>query len=88
LYDRNYTGDVLDSVEIPFDKEFKDAPKLVMGLVKVDAGAGLKQLPGGHGIVRLEVFAEVTRKGFTLRFKTWDESRLDNAAVSWMAIGR
>ena len=88
LYDRNYTGDVLDSVEIPFDQEFRDAPKLVMGLVKVDAGAGLRQLPGGQGIVRLEVFAEVTRKGFTLRFKTWHESRLDNAAVSWMAIGR
>jgi hypothetical protein len=80
LYERNYKGEVSEVVPYRFTKKFEHTPELVIGLVKLD---------GGIGIVRVEVFAnQITREGFTLHFKTWDDSRLDNAAVSWIAVGR
>jgi hypothetical protein len=81
LWDEKYIFKGIRShvVSEHFTKKFKEKPDLVFGLTKVDAGVG---------IVRVEVFAEnVTPAGFNLHFQTWDESRLDNAAVSWIAIG-
>jgi H-type lectin domain len=80
LYERNYKGVVSEVVDVRFTKQFKEKPELMLGLVEID---------GGIGFVRVSVFAKpVTREGFTLHFKTWEDSRLDNATVSWMAIGR
>ena len=63
-----------------FSKKFKEEPDLVIGLTKLDAGVG---------VVRIETFVDnITPEGFNLHFQTWEDSRLDNAAVSWIAIGR
>ena len=75
-----YKGTRSQVVAARFTKKFKERPDLVIGLTKLDAGVGF---------VRIEAFAEsVTREGFDLHFQTWEDSRLDNAAVSWIAIGR
>ena len=80
LFERNYKGEASDTVSHRFTVKFKQPPEIVMGLVKID---------GGIGIVRVEVLVDQkTREGFTLLFKTWEDSRLDNASVSWIAIGR
>jgi hypothetical protein len=64
-----------------FSKRFKEKPDVVIGLTKIDTGVG---------IVRVEAFVEnnITPEGFTLHFQTWEDSRVYDAAVSWVAIGR
>jgi len=80
LYERNYKGRASHVVSQRFTKKFNDKPDLVIGLVMID---------GGIGIVRVEIFADqITPEGFTMHFDTWEDSRLDNAAASWIAIGR
>ena len=78
-----YDGERSAQTYCRFTKQFKEKPELVIGLVKIDAGCD------SGGIVRLGVSAEnITREGFTLRFATWNRSRLFSGSVSWMAIGR
>ena len=66
--------------EIAFTETFSSTPRVLVALGKIDVG---------DGIARLQVSAEeITRKGFTLRFRTWENSKVFDAAASWLAIGR
>lgn len=82
LWDEKYVFNGIRSqvVSKRFTRKFTEKPDVVIGLTKVD---------GGIGIVRVEAFADsVTSEGFELHFRTSEDSRLYDAAVSWIAIGR
>jgi hypothetical protein len=65
---------------IEFAKPFIERPQVLVALTKIDVG---------DGIARIHVSKQsVTRKGFDIRFGTWEDGKLYGASASWLAIGR
>jgi H-type lectin domain len=61
-------------------QRFTEQPRVMISITKIDAG---------DGIARSHVTAEnITRKGFDIRFKTWEDSKLYSVSASWVAMGR
>ena len=73
-------GDRLVQAIIVFDKAFKDAPSISLGLMGIDAAHDQN--------LRVWLTAkDVRASGFTLEFSTWGDTHIARAAVSWQAIG-
>jgi hypothetical protein len=72
-------GDRSLPVQVVFSETFTAAPRVMISIIKIDVG---------NNIIRLLVSTEnITKNGFTIRFKTWRDSRLYDTSVSWIAIG-
>jgi H-type lectin domain len=70
-------------VHVTFDPPFKRPPKVAVSLNKIDLGD-----PQRHIINRLRVHAgSIRSNGFDLLFETWDDTRVYDAAASWIAVG-
>jgi hypothetical protein len=79
----SYKGIKTIVIPITFDTPYKKPPRVVVSLQKIDLGN-----PVGPTINRLEVYADsVGLKGFDLTFKTWEDSKVFDAAASWIAFG-
>jgi hypothetical protein len=80
FYDGTYCGDRTLRLRIKFDPPFKREPKIAVSLRTIDLGA--------PEIKRLEVYAENPKPdSFELYFKTSHDSRVYNAAATWIAVG-
>jgi hypothetical protein len=70
-------------VRVHFDTPFKRQPKVVVSLQKIDIGDFERPM-----INRLLVRPEKVRlDGFDLCFETWEDSKVYDAAASWIAFG-
>jgi hypothetical protein len=79
FHDGTWEGTRSLSLLVEFSETFVAPPRVLISIIKFDVG---------DGIARLEVNAEnVAKKGFLLRFRTWENGRLYGASVSWIAIG-
>lgn len=65
---------------ISFDEPFKEPPVIHAGISMWDTDGATNQR------MDLEV-ADVSTAGFTLVFRTWDDSRVARLRASWLAIG-
>jgi hypothetical protein len=68
------------SRRVTFSRPFRDVPAVhaSISLWDVDTGTGF----------RAEVIARnVTRKGFDILFRTWDDTRITRIRAAWTAIG-
>jgi hypothetical protein len=65
---------------VPFSRKFRESPKIVFGLTHFDVGPAI----GNH---RLDVSASATNETITVTIKTWDDSGVAGAIISWMAVG-
>lgn len=71
---RNIFGSAENQL-IQFNPDFSETPSVVLGLTNLDF----------HN-VRIHAKVEnVTKTGFTMSIRTWDDTILYNAGVSWMA---
>lgn len=77
-----WTGDGprLKRVSVKFSEPFLDPPSVQVGLSMWDIS--------NEATARVDVRAEdVTTKGFKIAFRTWGDTRIARARVSWRAIG-
>lgn len=68
--------------EVTFEKAFTVPPRVLVSLSGYDAIAG----PDNTARVHTSAF-RVTKTGFTLRVKTWGESRVVAVWGNWIAVG-
>jgi H-type lectin domain len=67
-------------VSVEFSEEYLSEPSVHISMSLLDIATGPS--------VRTYIAAEnVTRKGFDVVFRTWEDSRIARIRVSWMAIG-
>jgi len=77
-----WDGDGEREVRIPitFNTDMKSQPNIFLTINKLDSSQA-------HNL-RYNILAEdVSKYGFTIVFKTWSDSRIYSASVSWMVIG-
>ncbi len=65
---------------IRFSEPFADLPSVHCGLSMWD-------MDHGHNLRADLVTEDVTCEGFTVLFRTWDDSRIARVRVAWLAIG-
>jgi hypothetical protein len=83
FYEGTYKGIRTILVPVRFNPPFKRTPRIVTSLQKIDLGD-----PAGHSINRLLVRAEEEdNTGFKLCFSTWEDSKVFDAAATWIAVG-
>jgi hypothetical protein len=71
-------------LRISFKPPFKRKPEIAVSLRLIDLG----DHDNPHEIKRLEVYAlNEDKDGFELYFKTWEDSKVYNAAATWIAFG-
>lgn len=73
-------GDRTIEADIVFDRAFKQPPNVTLGLTGVDAAHDQN----------LRIALQTTNiktSGFTIQFKTWGDTHIARASVSWQAIG-
>jgi hypothetical protein len=74
------SGDRNRTVEVVFSEPFGAAPNVFVTLEVIDIDHSANQ--------RTEVKAKnITPKGFEIFFRTWSDTKVAQARVSWMAIG-
>jgi hypothetical protein len=78
FYDGTYVGIGTTLVPILFRVPFTRDPKVVVCLKKIDLGSDINRL-----LVRAE---NIRLDGFDLCFETWNDSRVYDAAASWIAV--
>ncbi len=67
-------------VRVKFSEPFRTPPAVMVALSLWDTDASVNQ--------RIDLKAErIGRKGFTIRFTTWGDSRIARVHAAWMAIG-
>lgn len=72
-------GDRVYTKYINFDKGFDVVPKVIVSVAKLEANNDTN--------LRYDVTAEgVSRDGFTLRIKTWGDTRILNIGGDWLAF--
>lgn len=73
-------GDREVRLAMVFAAPFTEVPSITLGATGIDAAHDQN--------LRFDVRAiEVTPKGFTVQFKTWGDTHIARASVSWQAIG-
>jgi hypothetical protein len=73
------SGDRSTGIEVKFDKPFASKPQVILGVTTVD---GAKE-----SNLRYEVQADaVTRDGFTVKLKTWGDTKIFTIGGNWLAI--
>lgn len=73
-------GDRYVRVPIAFAAPFQKPPHITVGICGIDASRDQN--------LRFNITAEdVTREGFTLKFVTWDDTKIARASANWSAIG-
>jgi len=83
LYDGTYKGRRGVHVPVVFEFPFRKYVKVTVSLQLIDVGDGLTP-----NINRVFVgSANINLKGFDVYFETWEDSKLWNAAASWIAVG-
>lgn len=67
-------------VAVVFAERFTAPPSVWVGLTMWDIASGAN--------ARIDLRAEeVTRDGFAIRLRTWDDTRIARARAGWQAIG-
>lgn len=74
------SGDRFVRRTVTFDEAFKQPPMVHVGIEMWDTDSSFNQ--------RLDIRAtDVTPEGFTIEFRTWDNSRIARLRAGWLAIG-
>lgn len=74
------SGDRMVSQTVRFDESFIHPPVVHLGLDMWDTDREANQ--------RLDIrAADITTTGFTIQFRTWNDSRIARVRAAWMAIG-
>ena len=73
-------GDRIVTEEIVFAKPFKASPIISLGLTGMDCAHDQN--------LRFRLSAvNVSNKGFTIEFLTWEDTHFARASISWQAVG-
>jgi hypothetical protein len=72
-------GDRTLTTTIKFTPDFIVEPKVLVSLSKIDVESIAR--------IRLEA-VNITPKGFMLRYGTWQDTKIYQLTISWIAIGR
>ena len=83
FYNGTYEGQRTILVPVRFDQPFKKTPLVVVSLSKIDAG-DFENLRINRLMVRAQ---KVRLNGFDLCFETWADSKVYDAAATWIAFG-
>lgn len=76
--DKN-SGDRFYSTYVSFEKGFDTMPTIMLTVTKLEAGKDTN--------LRYQVSAEaVSRDGFTIKIKTWSDTKIYNIGGNWAAI--
>lgn len=74
-------GDREVRLDVAFANAFAEPPGITLGLTGIDAAHDQN--------LRFWLDAvDVTAKGFTIMFKTWDDTHIARASVAWQALGK
>lgn len=73
-------GDRAVTMDIVFDRAFKEPPNITLGLTGIDAAHDQNLRFWLHAL-------NVKATGFTIEFTTWDDTHIARASVSWQATG-
>lgn len=76
----NNNGERSVTIEIKFSKSFKSKPEIVLSVTQLDAS---KDFNSRFNVETISV----SRDGFTLKVKTWADSRIFSISGYWIAIG-
>ncbi|HZS03313.1 MAG TPA: H-type lectin domain-containing protein [Blastocatellia bacterium] len=83
FYDSLHKGRRGIHVPVRFEFPFKRCVSVTVSLQMIDVGDGVS--PGINRV--LVAAANVKSSGFDVYFETWEDSRLRDAATSWIAVG-
>lgn len=73
-------GPRVETRSVRFDEEFVEPPVVHVGLSMWDIAC--------HANQRADIRAvNITRQGFDLQFRTWEDTRVARVRADWMAIG-
>jgi hypothetical protein len=73
------SGDRTTGIDVKFDKPFASKPQVILGVTTLD---GAKE-----SNLRYEAQADaVTRDGFTIKLKTWGDTKIFTIGGNWLAI--
>lgn len=76
----NNNGERSATIEIKFSKSFKSKPEIILSVTQLDAS---KDFNSRFNVETISV----SRDGFTLKVKTWADSRIFSISGYWIAIG-
>ena len=72
------TGDRSNTIEVSFAKPYDVKPKVIVSVTRLDADKGVN--------VRYNVeVLSVSRDGFTVKIKTWADSKIFSISGYWLA---
>ncbi len=78
ILDKN-TGDRVYTKYVKFEKGFDKMPSVILSVTKMDANKETN--------LRFDVTADaISRDGFTIKIKTWSDSRIYGVAGGWVAV--
>ena len=76
--DKN-SGDRIYTMYVKFEKGFEKTPSIILGVNKLDSSKDTN--------TRFEVMADgVSRDGFTIKIKTWSDSKIFGIGGNWIAF--
>jgi hypothetical protein len=77
---RTQHGERISKQSIKFHDKFMEVPQIVVGLSCLDVGKG-------HNTRTAVSATDITTEGFTMVIKTWSDTILFQADVTWVAMG-